>query len=778
MLNKFWYLFLVLIVEGFSLMAVELSGAKLLAPFYGSSLYVWTAVLSITVFGLTLGYYSGGRLSEKYPSEKLLALILAASALLVYAMPDSAPSIIQMTRAMSLIPGICVASFLLLVPPMFCFGLVGPMVVRLMAQKMETLGNVAGTVYFTSTLGGIIATFAFGFFCIPEFGLTFCAHITALALAVLPITFILRSIILNTKNSKFKIQNSRLDEQSSNPESYRASSQKPVTNIQQQATRNPKSKTHHSSLISHNPKLSTHHSSLITHNSILLYAALEGSTVMAVELMAARMLAPWFGSSLYVWATVIGITLLSLALGYFAGGKLADKYAHLNTIHWVVLSAAVFLVLMHSSSQFLTVVFADFDLRISVVVVSLFLILPPLLFLGMVPTLLIRYLTNKLESAGATTGRVFSISSASGILALPVVGFFVIPAFGLTVPSIVIGLLVGVVPLIKLLGQKKYLSLLFVLVMLLSFSQREVNRSTPDLKVLSYSEGLLGQVLVADIFKNGSGTATNDRMLFINRMGQTNINGNTQNSNWTYLPFSTAIASKVPAGSKSLLLGLGGGSMANALLVGLQTEVDAVEFDPRIATVARDFFNLNPAVKVIVDDARHYLETTKKTYDLILFDLFKGETQPPHLLTLECFQRAKSLLSKDGIIIINFNGFLSDEIGKPGRSVYTTLQAAGLETKILPTPGAEQDRNTLFIATTQKQEFHQVRYPLLRLGKPVDLDSLFLDPKTLNMKSSVVFTDDKPDLDRMNMAANSIWRKSYNGTYSKFFLESGVTMFK
>ena len=792
MRKKFWHLFLVLIVEGFSLMAVELSGAKLLAPFYGSSLYVWTAVLSITVFGLTLGYYSGGRLSEKHASEKLLALILAASALLVFSMPGSAPLIIQMTSQMSLIPGICVASFLLLIPPMFCFGLVGPMVVRLMAQKMETLGNVAGTVYFTSTLGGIIATFAFGFFCIPEFGLTFCAHITALALAISPIV-----LILNT--NKFKIQNSKFNEQNSNPNSYSAGSQKPVTNIQQQATRNPKSQTHHSPLITHNsslisrnPKLSTHHSSLITHNSsfithnsslithnyILLYAALEGSTVMAVELMAARMLAPWFGSSLYVWATVIGITLLSLALGYFAGGKLADKYAHLNTIHWVVLSAAVFLVLMHSSSQFLTVVFAAIDLRISVVVVSLFLILPPLLFLGMVPTLLIRYLTNKLENAGATTGRVFSISSASGILALPVVGFFVIPAFGLTVPSIVIGLLVGVVPLIKLLGQKKYLSLLLALVMLLSFSQRTGKGSTPDLKVLRYSEGLLGQVLVADIFKNGAGGATNDRMLFINRMGQTNINGNTQNSNWNYLPFSTAIASKVPAGSKSLLLGLGGGSMANALLAGLQTEVDAVEFDPRIAGVARDFFNLNPAVKVIVDDARHYLETTNKTYDLILFDLFKGETQPPHLLTLECFQRAKSLLSKEGIIIVNFNGFLSAEIGKPGRSVYTTLQAAGLETRILPTPGAEQDRNTLFIATSEKQEFHQGRYPLLRLGKPVDLDSLFLDPKTLNLKNSVVFTDDKPDLDRMNMAANSIWRKSYNGTYSKFFLERGVPLFK
>ncbi len=527
-------------------------------------------------------------------------------------------------------------------------------------------------------------------------------------------------------------------------------------------------------------KSGTSNSQLTTHkrNSVYLFAALEGATVMAVELMAARMLAPYFGSSLYVWSTVIGITLLSLAIGYYAGGRLADKYAHLNTIHWVILSAAVFLVLMHSWSQFLTVVFADIDLRISVVVVSLFLILPPLLFLGMVPTLLIRYMTNKLESSGATTGWVFSISSASGILALPILGFFVIPAFGLTVPSIVIGLLVGVVPLIKLLGQKKYFALLFALIMLLSFSQRKVNGSTADLKVLSYSEGLLGQVLVADIFKNGAGVATNDRLLFINRMGQTNINKTTNTSKWNYITFMTALASKLPENSDALVLGLGGGSAANIFQTNLKFRVDAVELDGRIGEVARQYFQLNPEVKVIVDDARHYLETTKKTYDLIFFDVFKGDIQPPHVLTIECFTKAKSLLKKDGFLIVNFHGFLSNETGKPGRSVYSTLQATGFETHIFPTPGKEEDRNTLFIATSGKQEFHQVRYPLLHLGKPVDLDSLFLDPKTLNLKSSVVFTDDKPDLDRMNLEANSIWRKSYNGTYSKFFLESGVPLFR
>ena len=186
-MNNSPFLFLVLIIEGAALMAVELLGAKLLAPFYGSSLYVWTAVLGIAVTGLTLGYYFGGAVSERHASEAWLMLIVSISALLVGALPYSTSLVIALTSRMALIPGICVACFLLLFPPMLCFGMVGPMVVRLMASQLATLGRVAGTVYFTSTLGGIIATFLFGFYLIPEAGLRFCTLITAIALASLPV---------------------------------------------------------------------------------------------------------------------------------------------------------------------------------------------------------------------------------------------------------------------------------------------------------------------------------------------------------------------------------------------------------------------------------------------------------------------------------------------------------------------------------------------------------------------------------------------------------------
>ena len=72
---------------------------------------------------------------------------------------------------------------------------------------------------------------------------------------------------------------------------------------------------------------------------------------MAVELISARMVAPYFGSSLYVWATVIGFTLLALAMGYFLGGAIADKYSGPETLLWLLLIASLFLLLMHVTSQ-------------------------------------------------------------------------------------------------------------------------------------------------------------------------------------------------------------------------------------------------------------------------------------------------------------------------------------------------------------------------------------------------------------------------------------------
>ncbi|UEG49390.1 fused MFS/spermidine synthase [Ferruginibacter lapsinanis] len=741
MMKKIGLFIIVLLIEGGALMAVELMGAKLMAPFFGTSLYVWTAVLCITVLGLSLGYYLGGIFSQKRPSEELLFTILGIAAILVYALPYTASFAIAVTKNIGLLPGICIASVLLLVPPMVCFGIVGPMVVRLMTAQLKTLGKTAGAVYFTSTLGGIIVTFLFGFYLIPEKGLKYCSIVAAVSLAVLPVLYlIIRLISGNKADQQMIVAESVVVLESSKTIIIKAN------------------------------------------RSIYLFAVLEGAAVMAIELIVARMMAPYFGSSLYVWGAVIGATLISLAAGYYLGGYLGDKYVQLNILFWMLLIASVFLLLLHYLSQHLVVAFENATDTVSaLVIVSVLLVLPPLLFLGMVPTLLIRYLSAKVADGGKTTGTVYTISSISGIVALFLIGFFIIPAYGLTVPSIWIGFIVGIVPFVKLIMQKKYIALLFIAALLFSVSVKKVEESSPDVEIQYFSEGLLGQVLVADVHKvkqdNIHSIQTDDRILFVNRMGQTFVNKRTGVSNWNYISFTSAIASKLPENSKVLLLGLGGGSVANTFC-NLKFSVDAIELDERISDVAQDYFSLNPNVEIIIDDARHYIEKTTNKYDLIFFDVFKGDIPPAHVLTSETFLQAKKLLNKDGFIAVNFNGFLTGDIGIPGRSVYKTLTAAGLHTYILPTPGKEDERNCLFIAGQTSLDFNNLRSPLLHGGIPVPIDSLLFDPKQFNQQPAVVFVDDIPNLDLLNIKAGNSWRKGYIKGYTKMFLENGIPLFK
>ena len=758
-------------------MAVELMGAKLVAPFYGNSLYVWTAVLTITVLGLTLGYYTGGRLAKKGASETTLFVVLQISAVLVLALPMTASIAIALTKGMDLIAGICVTCILLLLPPMLCFGIVGPMVVSLMSSQLETVGKTAGTVYFTSTFGGIAATFFLGLYFIPVAGLRWCATVTGLALAALPVIYIAKRAFGGSAVAGIGDAGSKEFGGNRGPGSTIPATAVGIGDADSKERKSPAQ----AGTSARRGRLSLRKGEgegegFSVTRTIYLFAVLEGATVMAVELMSARMVAPYFGSSLYVWATVIGFTLLALAIGYFLGGVIADKYRGPDALLWVLLIASVFLLLMHLSASLLTIAFENISPRAAVILVSAALILPPLMFLGMVPTFLIRRVSATADHAGGSTGIVYAISSASGIIALPVFGFFIIPRYGLTLPSIVTGLAVGAVPFAKLVARKKYASLLLVPVILFSFGAIKTQRPGKGVEVQYFSEGLLGQLLVADVSYLGD-EKFNHRYLFVNRIGQTCLDKDTLKSKWGDIYYVASICSKLPEKSDALILGLGGGAFANILQNNVGFNVDAVELDRRVPEVARHYFGLSDKVNIIVDDARHYLEETQKKYDVIVFDAYRGEFPPPHVFSLESLTRAKSLLKKDGLIVVNYNGFLEGNPGRAARSIYKTLLAAGLEVRILPTPGAEATRSVVFVASRNKQDFHRLRETLSNDGQQVDIETSFYDPQKLDLNDAVILTDDKPILELLNIPGGKVWRKTYT-EMTKEFCKEGVPLFR
>ena len=200
MVKNNWFLLLILIIEGGAIMAVELIGAKLIAPYYGNSLYVWAAVLATTLGALSIGYFSGGNLSSTQANIKTLLTITTSAALLVLLMPILSSFIMSATLGMELRTGIVLSCVIFLMPPLIAFGMVGPMIVRLATKDVKQVGKIAGTVYFTSTAGGVATTFLFGFYFIPFLGLKMSCYIIGVALAVLPLFYLIHVKLKNKNN--------------------------------------------------------------------------------------------------------------------------------------------------------------------------------------------------------------------------------------------------------------------------------------------------------------------------------------------------------------------------------------------------------------------------------------------------------------------------------------------------------------------------------------------------------------------------------------------------
>ena len=170
-------------------MAVELIGAKLVAPYYGNSLYVWSAVLAITLGGLAAGYFAGGTLSEKSSNRETLFIIVALTAVLIAFMPATSGFILSTTLHMELRLGITLSCLVFLFPPLMLCGMVSPMIIRLLTTELENTGRTAGTVYAISTIGGILFTFSMGFYFIPYVGLKLSSLYTAIVLGIFPLIF-------------------------------------------------------------------------------------------------------------------------------------------------------------------------------------------------------------------------------------------------------------------------------------------------------------------------------------------------------------------------------------------------------------------------------------------------------------------------------------------------------------------------------------------------------------------------------------------------------------
>jgi spermidine synthase len=516
---------------------------------------------------------------------------------------------------------------------------------------------------------------------------------------------------------------------------------------------------------------------------LLFLSFLEGGAVMCTELLGAKMVAPYFGTSLQSWASVLGVTLMALTFGYFLGGFITKSKKEIFYLYLVYLLAGVFMLLMPITSRLIMTVVADWPLEAGLILSLFVFLLPPLLLMGMVSPLTIYHLTESREDSGQKAGLIYAVSTTGGVLFTFLLGFAIIPKFGIKSPAILYGclmIMVSFVPLIRLGKTKQMLIFLVPLLFFLFYQLNQSNKKAYKNVTIKYnSEGLLGQIKVADVKEAVSGGFLDYRFLLVNNTWQTAvINQAPYFSLFEYVYYFFPIINSFPKGSKALVFGLGGGSIVKKFQQA-NFDVKVVDIDSRLKNIAVKYFDLNPQTKVEIDDARHYLNNETNKYDVIVFDCFLGETPPAHLLTKEAFEKVKALLNDKGILMIEFYGHKTGNAGLACKMLYKTLLGSGFNCKMLATNlKGEDDNNFIYLASSEPFELNNLMPVTFDYNEKVkDWKDIVYSTASIDFGEVNELTDDKPVLDYLLQESVGNWRKMLNERFGKKMLMEDFPLF-
>ncbi len=405
-------------------------------------------------------------------------------------------------------------------------------------------------------------------------------------------------------------------------------------------------------------------SSRVFHWLVLFIVFVGGTSSIAIEIAGSRLLGPYFGTSTFIWANLIGLTLLYLSIGYYFGGRIADRWPNatllliFTSIAGLGTGAIPILarpILDKSLSAFSSYSVGAFYGSL-VGVILLFAV--PVTLLGFVSPYAIRLSLNRVNAAGNTAGSLYALSTVGSIAGsfLPVL--ILIPTIGTywTFYSIAITLLVSsLLGLIILhawwpgLGSAALLSLVLVGTLI---TDGESIRPAEFGKVIYETESQYNYIQVA---KDGNAT-----LLMLNdghAIHSIYDPGSPLYGYWGYFtvgPFFNR--NETPADVKNVaLIGLAAGTMAQQVndTYG-PIPIDGVEIDPKIVEVGRKYFHMNePNLNVIVQDGRYFLRTTDKTYSIVSIDAYHQPYIPFHLTTKEFFQEVSDHLTTDGVAVVN-----------------------------------------------------------------------------------------------------------------------------
>lgn len=486
--------------------------------------------------------------------------------------------------------------------------------------------------------------------------------------------------------------------------------------------------------------------------ALLASVFLTGAAVLILEIAAARVLSPHFGSTLFTFSSVITTILAALACGYYLGGRVSDRWPSGLLFHGLIAAAGLAVVLQQGlTAAVLPLLAQHLSMVEGPLVSSLFLFLLPALLLGMLSPFAIQLLAQRKpgRGVGEVAGAVFFWSTLGSIAGSLAAGFWLIPWLG--TGAIVLWTAAGLLAL----GGAGLLAHAGARARLLGTAAAGAAAgcvlaaawpSDVDAPGLLHSQaGLYGQLRVTEHEVNGRTV----RLLMQDANASSGMFTDDAGLAFGYTRYFELYRLFMPDLRRALVLGGGAYSVPQALLRQTDADIDVAEVEPDLLPIARRYFGLadSPRLRNHVADGRRVLRDSAGGYDLIFSDVYASfAAVPPQFVTREFFMLARSRLGQRGVFIANHVGSLAPTTRPLLLSIHRTMQEAFAHVHVIATRSARSDelQNFIFIGQVHGEPVDLARARHLDFVQPGlrDCADRLYRPDPAQLAAARVYTDD------------------------------------
>jgi len=403
-----------------------------------------------------------------------------------------------------------------------------------------------------------------------------------------------------------------------------------------------------------------------------------GACVLIIEVVAIRILSPYFGNTIFNYSSVITVILAALSVGYYAGGKLADKNPSLRLFYGIILCGGLTVLLMQLiNERYLAAISGHFSMMMGPLVSASILFFIPALLLGTLSPFAIKLMKVHVpdEGVGSISGKVFFWSTVGSIVGSLAAGFILIPRVGIDRIVISAGIALSVLGFLALMLMKteaRKVVVATVAIALLTYATiDQMSKKNPD--VLFERDGVYKKLIIKRM-----------RMPMDQRTSLT-LFEDLAPAGWMYEDSDEHVVDYTkyydlykiftPEAKDILAIGGGGYVVPRSYYNDIpDATIDVVEIEPTLFDLGKRYFRVptSDRLRNHIADGRRFLKNSEKKYDVIYSDaFFLFATVPHHLATKEFFELAQSKLDDGGVFIGNFFGDLNN---RPDSLIYSLIK--------------------------------------------------------------------------------------------------------